>query len=178
MKTFELTSLGIVFEERMEQLRRKEAENNRHIEQLNILRTAISKMELESGGRVLSDVLMDNVQGLYQDDGDNIVVGSDNFSLSFSPQRGTSTGSDHSYVKEEIDELNVHLNKLNAARSELEELQEIIRQNHNNNGGNFDVQTGGLRIDTEGSDTISERQHEHKEFEAHPRNGLLVMGQS
>ena len=30
MKTFELTSLGIVFEERMEQLRRKETENNRH----------------------------------------------------------------------------------------------------------------------------------------------------
>ena len=36
MKTFELTSLGIVFEERMEQLRRKESENNRNIEQISL----------------------------------------------------------------------------------------------------------------------------------------------
>ena len=174
MKTFELTSLGILFEERMELLRRKETENNRNVEQINILKAALGKQELESGGRWLSNALTideEEAEGVYLD-GNNMIA-ENNLSLSFTPQRAMSSGSENSYVRDDIDELNVQLEKLHAARSELEELQAIIH--HDQSGNNVDIRSKELKIDVGGDDT-DEGNHEEPHTQVQHKDGLLMMG--
>ena len=173
MITFELTSLGIVFEERMEQLRRKETENNRHMEQLNILKAALHKMELEGRGRDFNALMI-------EDDENNVIVEGGDLSLSFNPQRVMNTSSnEYSYVKDDINELNAQVEKLNAARSELEELQSIIRYDyHNNTGSNNGVssESEGMRGDTVRAGEDNGNDDKQHELQVHPENGLLVMG--
>ena len=79
-------------------------------------------------------MIEEEMEGVCQD-GNNLVA-ENNLSLSFTPQRGMSSGSENSYVRDDIDELNVQLEKLQAARSELEELQAIIH--HDQSSSNVD----------------------------------------
>lgn len=61
-KSLELTSLGATFEERMKQLRRKEIENRMLYDQIDILKAAISKLEIHTGGFYLDLNLKEEVE--------------------------------------------------------------------------------------------------------------------
>ena len=162
----------------MEQLRRKETENNRHMEQLNILKAALHKMELEGRGRDFTDALI--IDEEVEDDENNVIVEGGNLSLSFNPQRVMNISSnEYSYVKDDINELNAQVEKLNAARSELEELQSIVRHNyHKNTGSNNRVssESESMRGETVGAGDDSGNDDKQHELQVHPENGLLVMG--
>ena len=54
-KSLELTALRATFEERMQQLRRKEIENRMLYDQVDILKSAISKLEIHTGGFYLDE---------------------------------------------------------------------------------------------------------------------------
>jgi hypothetical protein len=108
MKSFEVTSQGIIFEERMNQLRRKETENSFLTEQVAVLKAAIGKLEYEYG--IIKDI-SDCDYGIFEEE-----------------QQEEDLEPSSYEVCNDIMEKSIQVQQLMQAREDLKKIHHIVKQ--------------------------------------------------
>lgn len=144
----------MVFEERMDQLRRKEKENRMLNDQIAVLKLAIGKLELEGGGGI------DDVEGMGLGVEAEMMEG-DMYTSAFH-------GNQSSFVQEE-ENLTTQLERLQAARSDLKELHALVARG-DESFGTVDGVSGLM--------TLAKHEKDGRNNDVHAEGGILVMEKS